>query len=359
MKIQISKLTLALSAASFVPSCDAFASVSSSHLRSLRLQESQNPTRSFTSLNVASRSDSETALSAVVVEIEEEFKTDVEGLTATESDDELAFLKDGFVFGLEGSGLDRPKGKVANVVVEGDSLETQPYQVAMVTGTFLAHAGFASINYMDLLAANGGDVTMTSVQTALLLMSSWLLADFGSGVLHWSVDNYGNGRTPVMGSIIAAFQGHHSAPWTITEREFCNNVYKLCIPFGVIPMTLINFIAGPAVTIFFTFFCVNEILSQEFHKWSHMTPKECPGWVNWLQDVGLTIGRKPHAQHHLAPYDGNYCIVSGVWNEALDKSGIFRWAEHEVYKLNGVESNAWKLDPELRARTLRGDYSLP
>merc|ERR1711966_643732 len=59
------------------------------------------------------------------------------------------------------------------------------------------------------------------------------------------------------------------------------------------------------------------------------------------------------------PYDGNYCIVSGLCNEALDKSGFFRLLEHAVYRINGVESNSWKLDPELRARTLNGEYQLP
>jgi hypothetical protein len=48
-----------------------------------------------------------------------------------------------------------------------------------------------------------------------------------SGIYHWGVDNYGDGSTPVVGSQIAAFQGHHQKPWTITEREFCNNVYKV------------------------------------------------------------------------------------------------------------------------------------
>ena len=110
---------------------------------------------------------------------------------------------------------------------------------------------------------------------------------------------------------------------------------------------------------FFVWFCVMEIMSQEFHKWSHMTKSECPGWVNTLQNTGLTIGRKPHAQHHMAPYDGNYCIISGVWNEWLDNSGFFRWMEHIVYNYNGVESNAWKLDQDLKERTLRGEYSLP
>lgn len=53
------------------------------------------------------------------------------------------------------------------------------------------------------------------------------VADFLTGVYHWSVDNYGDGSTPVVGSQIAAFQGHHQKPWTITEREFCNNVHKV------------------------------------------------------------------------------------------------------------------------------------
>ncbi|CAN0521255.1 unnamed protein product, partial [Laminaria digitata] len=37
----------------------------------------------------------------------------------------------------------------------------------------------------------------------------YLVADIVSGVLHWAVDNYGNGDTPVWGAVIEAFQGHH------------------------------------------------------------------------------------------------------------------------------------------------------
>lgn len=274
------------------------------------------------------------------------------------SETKPSYLDDGFVFGLEGSGLERPRGKVAQVVVEGDDLETQPWQVAAVSATFLGQFLFAGNAFNEILIANGGDVTLSSVESFAVLLSAWALADLGSGVLHWSVDNYGNGRTPVMGGIIAAFQGHHSAPWTITQRGFCNNVSKLCIPFGLGPMAAINYLSGPFVTMFFATFCSFEILSQEFHKWSHMTKGECPGWVNAMQDIGVSIGRKPHAQHHMAPYDGNYCIVSGIHNEWLDNSGFFRRLEHIVYNFNGVESNSWKLDPELRERTLRGEYAL-
>lgn len=270
-----------------------------------------------------------------------------------------SYLDDGFVFGLEGSGLARPKGKEALLVVEGDDLETKDWQVAVVASTFIGLAGFATTAFLEMLQVNHGDLAWTTLQSVLLLISSWVVADFGSGVLHWSVDNYGNGRTPVMGSIIAAFQGHHSAPWTITQRGFSNNVVKLCIPFGVVTMTVVSAMTGPFATFFLTLFCVFEILSQEFHKWSHTTKSQVPEWVNTLQTLGLTIGRKPHAQHHFAPYDGKYCIISGVCNPWLDDSGFFRRLEHSVFQWNGIESNAWKLDPELKQRTLAGEYQLP
>lgn len=273
-----------------------------------------------------------------------------------------SYLDDGFVFGMEGSGLERPKGKSANVVLEGDTLETQPYQVAAVVTTFLGQAYFATSAIAHMSALNDGNLPVTSIEALATVVASWVLADLGSGILHWSVDNYGNGRTPIMGGIIAAFQGHHSAQWTITYRGFCNNVYKLCVPFGIPTVAVINALAGPnhpEVTLFFAIFCALEILSQEFHKWSHQPKNEVPSWVNFLMNSGLTINRTQHSQHHRAPYKGNYCIVSGACNELLDESGFFRRLEHVVYELNGVESNAWKLDGELRERTLRGQYGLP
>ena len=211
-----------------------------------------------------------------------------------------SWQEDGFIFGLEGSGLQRPKGRTAVTVVEGDSLETQPYQVAIVLATFAAHSWLLVSSYSDMLLQNNGNVLLTTAQAATLTLLSWLLADFGSGVLHWSVDNYGNGRTPIMGGIIAAFQGHHSAPWTITQRGFCNNVYKLCTPFGLAPLVLtvgLGDALPPTVAFFLITFCVFEIMSQEFHKWSHQRKSETPPLVNWLQDVGFSIRRAPHAQH--------------------------------------------------------------
>jgi len=280
-----------------------------------------------------------------------------------------SYLDDGFVFGLEGSGLHRPKGKVSVVVVEGDGLETTTKHRLIVWGTMFGQFSIAAYSISQILQTHSMDGTstpmmaigLTFLQTLLITLTSWTVADFGSGVLHWSVDNYGNGRTPVVGGLIAAFQGHHSAMWTICERGFENNVHKLCIPFGVQTVLALKLLFGlnASATYFITIFCVMEIMSQEFHKMSHATKSDAGPIWNALQDNGLVIDRKSHAQHHIAPYEGSYCIMSGMCNKVLDESGIFRRMEHIIYQMNGVESNAWKLDPKLRERTLRGEYGIP
>jgi hypothetical protein len=142
--------------------------------------------------------------------VSEELTTVVAGTETSSSSKPKSYLDDGFVFGLEDSGLQRPKGKVSQVVVEGDSLTTTIGQRAVVWTTFLGHFGFILSSVLQINQMNHSPA-ITSVESFLLVLGSWLLADFGSGVLHWSVDNYGNGRTPIMGNIIAAFQGHHSA----------------------------------------------------------------------------------------------------------------------------------------------------
>lgn len=217
--------------------CDAFtspASIASPLARS----------RLVTAIHSTLVEDTDTATTTQQLTEEQQLQS-YTSQASVDASSQKTYLEDGFVFGLDGSGLDRPKGKEASVVVEGDSLETTPQQVGIVSATFAGQAFFAANAINALFAQTDGDVGRTALTAAATIVASWVAADFGSGVFHWSVDNYGNGRTPVMGNIIAAFQGHHSAPWTITYRGFCNNVWKLCIPFGVPTVAAISLLAGP------------------------------------------------------------------------------------------------------------------
>ena len=60
--------------------------------------------------------------------------------------------------------------------------------------------------------------------------------------------------------------------------------------------------------------------------------------------------RKTHLLHHRAPFDGNYCIVSGHCNAALDDAGFFRALEKAVFRLTGNEARCWSNERLLQGR---------
>ena len=64
-----------------------------------------------------------------------------------------------------------------------------------------------------------------------------------------------------------------------------------------------------------------------------------------VQNAGLLVSRKAHGAHHKAPFEGNYCIVSGFWNPLLDQAGsddgFFRRLERLVHATTGAEPRCW------------------
>ncbi|GER32938.1 Kua-ubiquitin conjugating enzyme hybridlocalisation domain [Striga asiatica] len=169
----------------------------------------------------------------------------------------------------------------------------------------------------------------------------YVLADLGSGIYHWGIDNYGGPNTRVFGSQIEAFQGHHKWPWTITRRQFANNLHALAraVFFVVLPIDLA---CEDPVLLGFVGACSGCIMfSQQFHAWAHTTKSRLPPVVAALQDGGVLVSRSQHAAHHRPPYSSNYCIVSGVWNEVLDGSRFFEALEMAVYFRFGVRPRSW------------------
>lgn len=236
-----------------------------------------------------------------------------------------------------------PSSAAGRVILESeDELKSTPDQrVTVATATGLMLGAFAlGVSHLS----GFGDFIGLAVGVVL----AWVLSDLGSGVYHWGVDNYGSGKTPVFGGQIAAFQGHHQRPWTITEREFCNNVHKVFGPARVPAAVL--FLAsllhpGDIMVASLSMFLFLVCMSQQFHAWSHMKKSELPAIVDAMQESGLLISRRDHGAHHKAPFDGNYCIVSGLWNPILDQdgadNGFFRSLERAVHKMTGIEPRCW------------------
>ena len=230
-----------------------------------------------------------------------------------------------------------------NFAVENDGFKSTADQRAICAASF----GLTALCVGESLssASSVADVP----ELALSALAAYVLSDLGSGVFHWSVDNYGSGKTPILGNVIAAFQGHHSEPWTITMREFSNNTYKTCIPTIPFLVLCAADVDHPQWQMFWSLFSAFICLAQQFHAWSHMSKQEIPKPVAALQDAKLVITRQAHSMHHRAPFENNYCIVSGLCNPALDGSGVLQWAEERIFEATGVKPRCWLSEEELKS----------
>lgn len=218
--------------------------------------------------------------------------------------------------------------------------------MAVMIGTYALAWAHAS---SDAQAAGGSFFDCISAAFPLLFAtaSAYVLSDLGTAVYHWFVDNYGDAQTPIFGRQIAAFQGHHQRPWTITQRQFANNLHQVFKP-AFYPAALIALLAllraepgGNAGEAFCSSFLLLVCFSQQTHAWSHMKRSELHPAVLFLQEKGVLIGRKAHGAHHKPNFEGNYAIVSGIWNKPLDESGFFRKLEQVVKAVTGVEPRCW------------------
>ncbi|XP_057487273.1 fatty acid desaturase 4, chloroplastic-like [Actinidia eriantha] len=247
------------------------------------------------------------------------------------------------------------KPKPEQLVIEQPRLVTPPPSVTATTHVTLNYPSLQSTWSHRAWVASGCTtlaVSLVKCVTAAAESHMWfepilaglvgyVLADLGSGLYHWGIDNYGSASTPVFGSQIEGFQGHHKWPWTITRRQFANNIHALArgITFTVLPIDLIC--NGPILHGFVAVCSGCIMFSQQFHAWAHGTKSRLPPLVLALQDAGVLVSRSQHAAHHRQPYNNNYCIVSGVWNEFLDELKVFEALEMIVFFKLGVRPRSW------------------
>ncbi|XP_010908683.1 fatty acid desaturase 4, chloroplastic [Elaeis guineensis] len=204
-------------------------------------------------------------------------------------------------------------------------------------------SGFASVLSSLAKSVSAAVDSGSAFDPLLAAFLGYILTDLGTGFYHWAIDNYGGPSTPIFGRQIEAFQGHHRWPWTITQREFANNLHALAraVTFAVMPIEFFATANDAAVHAFVGACAGCVMMSQQFHAWAHGTKSRLPPVVVALQDVGVLVSRAEHAAHHRPPYNSNYCIVSGVWNGLLDEWKVFEAMEMMVFFRFGVRPRSW------------------
>ncbi|KAH7292937.1 hypothetical protein KP509_28G004200 [Ceratopteris richardii] len=219
-------------------------------------------------------------------------------------------------------------------VTDTDLESTWEHRAWLATGNLAMIGLMAKAVEASTTIADWGGMGAVSV-------AAYVIADLASGIYHWGIDNYGDASTPVFGSQIDAFQGHHKRPWTITKRQFSNNIHALARPaaFTIAPFLLLP--GNAALDSFVAVFLACVVYSQQFHAWAHSKKKDVPEIVTKLQNAGLLVSRKMHGAHHRPPYNANYCIVSGLWNPLLDGNRVFSRLEKMIFSVWSVRPRSW------------------
>ena len=231
-------------------------------------------------------------------------------------------------------------------IMDARDFVSTPAQRAQCAALFGSCAALALKGLVLASVDDAGFNDVDAMAMAITIGLAYWTSDLGTGIFHWSVDNYGSKDTPLLGGVIDAFQGHHKYPWTITKRQFANNIHKTCLAPLVFTVPTLLFNDKPTDLVFVGVFTSLVVLSQQFHAWSHTKKSELPEIVMKAQDLGVFVSRRDHGQHHKSPFEGHYCIVSGYWNPILDNSGFFRKLEKVIYNQTGIAPRCWSDDVE-------------
>jgi len=153
----------------------------------------------------------------------------------------------------------------------------------------------------------------------LLFTFMYLWFDFYSGVLHVVLDHPRHIEFPFLGQPCLEFQWHHHIPRDIASKPFmqaCGDLtgvmsvlmsyWFICLHDNTFGRVLIS------MKLFAAF------LGQFNHRVSHLTRKEKPAWVKWMQDSHILLSDQDHRVHHTEPHDQNFCIGCGVMNNAFN-----------------------------------------
>jgi len=166
---------------------------------------------------------------------------------------------------------------------------------------------------------------------ALSCFAGLCLADFGSGLVHWSADTYGSPTMPIFGGFVRTFREHHADQVDITRHDFVEtngDASIFSIPVHVVLLCVIQDA--------FALFCVlglfvGSYFNSQIHKWAHAA--ERPWLVRQLQRTRILLSPSHHSRHHSGPHLTHYCITNGWMNTLLDSIGFFRKLEWLLAKI--------------------------
>jgi len=160
---------------------------------------------------------------------------------------------------------------------------------------------------------------------ALCCFGGLCLADFISGLVHWSADTYGSPSMPIFGGFVRTFREHHADQIDITRHDFVETNGDVCIFSSPVHFGLLFWVESPFALSCMLGVFMGSYTNSQIHKWAHMA--ERPAFIRFCQRLRLFLSPSHHSNHHSGPHLTHYCITTGWMNGLLDHIGFFRKLE--------------------------------
>jgi Lipid desaturase domain len=260
-------------------------------------------------------------------------------------------------------------GRVGRAKREEDtsSWKATPLQKAVAAGGMVATAAIGGA----LIVGGACSTVGSGAVVVASMIGAYLVTDMGSAMVHVVIDNLDCEKVPEslrwLRRLVEDFQNHHENPRDIVKREFANltadaQVIATPILIGLVIAAITRPHLAPLIAAA-TVSANAAVLSQEFHKRSHMRPDESAPIWQLLKDIGLAVSTKMHAKHHTQGHKSHYALLNGFTNVFLDgvkfkltprgpNTNLIRKIEVAIYGLTAAEPQSWRENPGLRGIAL-------
>jgi len=152
-----------------------------------------------------------------------------------------------------------------------------------------------------------------------------LIADFISGLVHWTEDTFWTEKTTILGRwLVQPNVQHHNNGAAFVKNNWLQSSWDL-LAAGLIILAIS--VVFDVLTWQVCLFLLLSVNANQIHKWSHMNRNQVPLLVALLQKYRFLQTSGHHAHHHRGGKNTHYCVITDYTNPILDKAGFWRALE--------------------------------
>jgi hypothetical protein len=146
---------------------------------------------------------------------------------------------------------------------------------------------------------------------------SFVATDLISGLLHLVLDNPRSLALGPIRGLAQGFQRHHEKPANIYEMPLYQHLYVMHMPLTFLFVAVVPFGNAAMHVVFLSMVTALHVM-QMAHLWAHLPPERVPAAVRVLQKTRVLLSKPQHDLHHAAPFDRDFCIMTGICNRPLN-----------------------------------------